>query len=493
MKNYISTRNGQKPIGFYEAIVQGIGDDGGLLVPDFDLPKLDLASLLPLDYISLATEILSVFTPTEDKDLIRETCAKAYGLPFPQEVVPIKKAGDCWIAELFHGKTAAFKDMALSLLPHLMTLSMKQIGEDRKVMILVATSGDTGKAALEGFKDVEGTEMLVFYPTDGVSDIQKQQMISQEGENLSVVGIRGNFDDAQRAVKEAFSNKEILSECRENKKFLSSANSINIGRLIPQIIYYIWSYLELVRREEIKIGDKVNFCVPSGNFGNCLAGWLAKHMGVPVNRFLVASNKNNILTDFFNSGRYDTNREFHKTISPAMDILISSNLERLLWFVSNKNGEKVADFMHMLKKDGVYELDQDLLSALKNDFSAGWLDEAQILETIRQCYNDTSYLLDTHTACGYGYYKKYAELSHDESKCIIMATASPYKFPDSVLYALSNDETDSRESMDKLEQFSAVTIPEPLKGIWERPVRHQRIIDKAEIAETIKSSVRKNR
>ncbi len=337
MKYYVSTRNQQEPVGFYKAIVQGIGNDGGLLVPDFELPKLDLSSLIRLDYVSLATEIVSTFVPEEGRSLIAQACLNAYGKGlFPKEVVPVKKAGDAWIAELFHGQTAAFKDMALSLLPHLMTLSLKQLGEDRKVIILAATSGDTGKAALEGFKDVEGTGIIVFYPTDGVSAIQKQQMVSQEGKNVKVVGIKGNFDDAQRAVKAAFADPQIAQACNEGGVFLSSANSINIGRLIPQIVYYISSYLELARRGDIALGDKINFCVPSGNFGNCLAGWIAKQMGLPVERFLVASNKNNILTDFFQTGRYDANREFFKTNAPAMDILVSSNLERLVWYMTGR-------------------------------------------------------------------------------------------------------------------------------------------------------------
>lgn len=493
MKNFISTRQGQLPVGFYLSIVQGIGDDGGLLVPDFELPKLDLSALLPLDYISLATEILSVFVAEEDKTLINEACAKAYSGAFPKEVVPVRKAGDCWIAELFHGRTAAFKDMALCLLPYLMKTSLSKIGEHRKVMILVATSGDTGKAALEGFKDVEGTEIMVFYPTDGVSEIQKRQMLSQEGGNVNVVGIEGNFDDAQRAVKEAFSDSKLSDLCETYGVFLSSANSINIGRLLPQIVYYVWSYLELVRKGEIGMGEKINFCVPSGNFGNCLAGWMAKEMGLPVQRFLVASNKNNVLSDFFSTGVYDIRREFHKTIAPAMDILVSSNLERLLWFVCDRDGSKVRSLMESLRRDGRYEIKQSCLERLKRDFSAGYLDEEQVLQTINDCFEANGYLLDTHTACAYGYLQRYRQEYEDKSKCVIMATASPYKFPDSVLEALTGEPKEAQEAARLLERHSKIAIPDALKGIWTKKVLHKTIIGKGEIGEFIKSSIVKEK
>ncbi|MFR2445984.1 MAG: threonine synthase, partial [Thomasclavelia spiroformis] len=304
-KRYISTRNLQKEINFYQAIVQGIGEDGGLLVPNFDFKKLDLNKLSKLDYVDLATEILCTFVPDDGRELIHKACLNAYGKGlFPKNVVPVKKAGDVYVAELFHGQTAAFKDMALSLLPYLMTLSLKQLNEQREVMILAATSGDTGKAALEGFKDVEGTCIKVFYPLDGVSAIQQQQMVSQAGKNVKVIGIHGNFDDAQTAVKKAFASKELKEASDKHNVFLSSANSINIGRLIPQIVYYFYSYFELVKNNEISLGDKINFCVPSGNFGNCLAGYFAKMMGLPIDKFICASNKNNILTDFFMTGKY---------------------------------------------------------------------------------------------------------------------------------------------------------------------------------------------
>lgn len=492
MNNYVSTRNQQEPVGFYKAIVQGIGNDGGLLVPDFELPKLDLSSLIRLDYVSLATEIVSTFVPEEGRSLIAQACLNAYGKGlFPKEVVPVKKAGDAWIAELFHGQTAAFKDMALSLLPHLMTLSLKQLGEDRKVIILAATSGDTGKAALEGFKDVEGTGIIVFYPTDGVSAIQKQQMVSQEGKNVKVVGIKGNFDDAQRAVKAAFADPQIAQACNEGGVFLSSANSINIGRLIPQIVYYISSYLELARRGDIALGDKINFCVPSGNFGNCLAGWIAKQMGLPVERFLVASNKNNILTDFFQTGRYDANREFFKTNAPAMDILVSSNLERLVWFMTGRDGDKTRSYMEGLKDNGVYEIEPEVLARIKEEFTAGYLTEEQVLETIKDCYDKTGYVLDTHTACGYGFLERYRRESSDKTPTIVVSTASPYKFPESVHGAVSGEVLDVYTAIDRLTALTGVPVPGPLCGIKERPVLHTTVIDRSEIPAFIKDAVRK--
>lgn len=298
-KKYVSTRGQQRPLDFCDAILQGIGSDGGLLVPDFELDQKDLKALQHLSYVDMATEIMTSFVGEQEKEEMRALCQKAYGQNlFPQEVVPVKQAGDVFIAELFQGPTAAFKDMALSLLPHFMTYSLKKKGEQRKVMILAATSGDTGKAALEGFKDVDGTYIQVFYPVDGVSPIQKQQMVTQTGNNVDVVGIQGNFDDAQRAVKQAFQSSALKDLCDEHHVFLSSANSINIGRLIPQIVYYFYSYMTLVNKNEIRLGESVHFTIPSGNFGNCLAGVLAKKMGLPIQKFIVASNKNNILTDF---------------------------------------------------------------------------------------------------------------------------------------------------------------------------------------------------
>lgn len=489
-KMYVSTRGNQKPLNFYEAILQGIGSDGGLLVPDFDVDKKDLNALLHLNYIDLATEVISTFTPEDVKEDVRELCRKAYGTGlFPDEVVPVKKAGNVYIAELFQGPTAAFKDMALSLLPHFMTFSLKQKGENREVMILAATSGDTGKAALEGFKDVEGTCIKVFYPIDGVSPVQKQQMVTQTGHNVDVIGIRGNFDDAQTAVKKAFNSLELNQLCEQHDVFLSSANSINIGRLIPQIVYYFYSYLTLVNRQEISLGDEVNFTIPSGNFGNCLAGYIAKSMGLPIKQFIVASNKNNILTDFFHTGEYDANREFYKTNAPAMDILVSSNLERLVYYLC-QDASQVKKYMDQLNETGVYKVDDQVFQKVQDNFKAGCLNEEEVLNTIRSCYEETGYLLDTHTAIGYGVYQQYHQQTNDQTKTIILSTASPYKFPKSVYEALTQKELDEYEAITALNEKAKVAVPKPLQGIQEREILHKKVIDKESIIDFIGEAVK---
>ena len=364
-KTYVSTRNHQDQINFYQAIVQGIGDDGGLLVPNFDFQKLDLNKLVQLNYVDLATEVISTFVPEDGKELIHQACLNAYGKGlFPEIVVPVKKAGDVYVAELFHGQTAAFKDMALSLLPHLMTLSLKQLKEDREVMILAATSGDTGKAALEGFKDVEGTCIKVFYPLDGVSAIQQQQMVSQEGKNVKVVGIHGNFDDAQTGVKEMFHSKNLAERMNAKGYQFSSANSINIGRLVPQIVYYVYAYGQLLKQGEITCGEKMNVVVPTGNFGNILAAFYAKNMGLPIETLYCASNENKVLFDFFQSGTYDRKREFILTSSPSMDILISSNLERLIYRITGEDAAQTKAFMDALTTKGEYSITPEMKEKL---------------------------------------------------------------------------------------------------------------------------------
>ena len=408
---------------------------------------------------------------------------------YPQEVVPVKQAGDVFIAELFQGPTAAFKDMALSLLPHFMTYSLKKKGEQRKVMILAATSGDTGKAALEGFKDVDGTYIQVFYPVDGVSPIQKQQMVTQTGNNVDVVGIQGNFDDAQRAVKQAFQSSALKDLCDEHHVFLSSANSINIGRLIPQIVYYFYSYMTLVNKNEIRLGESVNFTIPSGNFGNCLAGVLAKKMGLPIQKFIVASNRNNILTDFFRTGKYDARREFYKTNAPAMDILVSSNLERLVYMMA-QDSQKVKSYMDDLNQNGVYEISSDLLEKIQDVFKAGWLNEDEVLDTIKTCFEQTGYLLDTHTAIGYGVYKEYQKTSGDETKTIILATASPYKFADSVYKALTDQSLSEYQAIEAVYEKTGVDIPKPLVQLDQKEILHQKVIDKDDIIHEISQKIK---
>ncbi len=489
-KKYVSTRGQQRPLDFCDAILQGIGSDGGLLVPDFELDQKDLKALQHLSYVDMATEIMTSFVGEQEKEEMRALCQKAYGQNlFPQEVVPVKQAGDVFIAELFQGPTAAFKDMALSLLPHFMTYSLKKKGEQRKVMILAATSGDTGKAALEGFKDVDGTYIQVFYPVDGVSPIQKQQMVTQTGNNVDVVGIQGNFDDAQRAVKQAFQSSALKDLCDEHHVFLSSANSINIGRLIPQIVYYFYSYMTLVNKNEIRLGESVNFTIPSGNFGNCLAGVLAKKMGLPIQKFIVASNRNNILTDFFRTGKYDARREFYKTNAPAMDILVSSNLERLVYMMA-QDSQKVKSYMDDLNQNGVYEISSDLLEKIQDVFKAGWLNEDEVLDTIKTCFEQTGYLLDTHTAIGYGVYKEYQKTSGDETKTIILATASPYKFADSVYKALTDQSLSEYQAIEAVYEKTGVDIPKPLVQLDQKEILHQKVIDKDDIIHEISQKIK---
>lgn len=489
-KKYVSTRGQQRPLDFCDAILQGIGSDGGLLVPDFELDQKDLKALQHLSYVDMATEIMTSFVGEQEKEEMRALCQKAYGQNlFPQEVVPVKQAGDVFIAELFQGPTAAFKDMALSLLPHFMTYSLKKKGEQRKVMILAATSGDTGKAALEGFKDVDGTYIQVFYPVDGVSPIQKQQMVTQTGNNVDVVGIQGNFDDAQRAVKQAFQSSALKDLCDEHHVFLSSANSINIGRLIPQIVYYFYSYMTLVNKDEIRLGESVHFTIPSGNFGNCLAGVLAKKMGLPIQKFIVASNRNNILTDFFRTGKYDARREFYKTNAPAMDILVSSNLERLVYMMA-QDSQKVKSYMDDLNQNGVYEISSDLLEKIQDVFKAGWLNEDEVLDTIKTCFEQTGYLLDTHTAIGYGVYKEYQKASGDETKTIILATASPYKFADSVYKALTDQNLSEYQAIEAVYEKTGVDIPKPLVQLDQKEILHQKVIDKDDIIHEISQKIK---
>lgn len=489
-KKYVSTRGQQRPLDFCDAILQGIGSDGGLLVPDFELDQKDLKALQHLSYVDMATEIMTSFVGEQEKEEMRALCQKAYGQNlFPQEVVPVKQAGDVFIAELFQGPTAAFKDMALSLLPHFMTYSLKKKGEQRKVMILAATSGDTGKAALEGFKDVDGTYIQVFYPVDGVSPIQKQQMVTQTGNNVDVVGIQGNFDDAQRAVKQAFQSSALKDLCDEHHVFLSSANSINIGRLIPQIVYYFYSYMTLVNKNEIRLGESVHFTIPSGNFGNCLAGVLAKKMGLPIQKFIVASNRNNILTDFFRTGKYDARREFYKTNAPAMDILVSSNLERLVYMMA-QDSQKVKSYMDDLNRNGVYEISSDLLEKIQDVFKAGWLNEDEVLDTIKTCFEQTGYLLDTHTAIGYGVYKEYQKTSGDETKTVILATASPYKFADSVYKALTDQSLSEYQAIEAVYEKTGVDIPKPLVQLDQKEILHQKVIDKDDIIHEISQKIK---
>jgi len=488
--SFVSTRGSATRLDFFQSVLQGIGDDGGLLVPSFTLPVLDLTSLQGLSYDALATRVITPFLPVGSEPLLASACRKAYaGGAFPAEVVPVVEAGNVHVAELYHGPTAAFKDMALQLLPHLLTLSLAQRGEEREALILVATSGDTGKAALEGFADVEGTAIKVFYPADGVSFVQRQQMITQQGKNVEVVAIQGNFDDAQRAVKEAFASEALKKVCEEKHLFLTSANSINIGRLVPQIVYYFHAYLQLVAKGVVTLGESVNFTIPSGNFGNCLAGVIARQMGVPVKRFIVASNPNHILTDFFTTGCYDVNRPFYKTNAPAMDILVSSNLERLLYQLSG-NTAVVAELMRQLREKGRYQVGDELMTSIRNLFSAGWLTEEEAIRTIRTYYREAGYMADTHTAMALGVYDRYRQESSDATPTVVLSTASPYKFPVPVCKAVMDDDIPEELATEILSRTTGRPVPRSLQGIMERPVLHNKVISRNEIVSHLMYEIR---
>jgi len=450
-------------------------------VPEFELPRMNLDKLRNIPYAELAARIISAFAPEISEEKLLEICADAYAADrFPKEVVPVMKVGDIHVAELYHGPTAAFKDMALQLLPRLMTLALRQNGEKRKVLILTATSGDTGKAALEGFANVSDTMIKVFYPVDGVSAVQRRQMVSQTGDNVEVVAVDGNFDDAQRAVKAAFASRELRKRGEDNGLILTSANSINIGRLAPQVVYYFHAYLQLVERRVVQMGDPVNFVVPSGNFGNCLAGVLARGMGVPVNRFIIASNHNNILTDFFTTGVYDAKRPFYKTNAPAMDILVSSNLERLLW-MQTEDGGKVAEWMEALRTEGRYKIDDETLEKNLRLFSAGWQTEEEILGSISKWYQQFGYLADTHTAVALGVYERYRRKTCDTTPSIVISTASPYKFPESVCKALTGKLLEEEEACMKINEITGIAVPRCLQDIMKRPVIHKSVIDRKDI------------
>lgn len=486
---FVSTRGSATRLDFFASVLQGLGEDGGLMVPDFALPQLDLSSLQGLSYEALAARVISTFVPEGTEPLVATACARAYSRQaFPAEVVPVVPVGDAYVAELFHGPTAAFKDMALQLLPHLLTLSLKQSGRARQALILTATSGDTGKAALEGFAGVEGTMIKVFYPVDGVSPIQRQQMITQSGSNVEVVAVRGNFDDAQRAVKEAFASDSLREACDAKDLFLTSANSINIGRLVPQIVYYFHAYLKLVERGVVPVGEPINYAIPSGNFGNCLAGVMARRMGLPVSRFIVASNRNNILTDFFTTGTYDVNRPFYKTNAPAMDILVSSNLERLLYLLSG-DASVVRNLMAQLRDKGRYQVDGVLLSRIRALFSAGWLSEDEVVSTIRTFYHDRHYLADTHTAVALGVYERYRQETSDATPTVVLSTASPYKFPAAVCKAVTGRDVPEEIATEVLLHATGLPVPASLKDIMERPVLHNKVIDPNQIVSHIAQSI----
>ena len=481
---YNSTRSTGLHISASEAIAMGLAPDGGLFVPN-TLPPLDekaLKELLSLGYGERAKHILKIYLPEYSQQELDRLVASSYGTNFDTTAVaPLRFTdGLTGYLELWHGPTSAFKDMALQMLPHLLTASLRKCGEERGVCILVATSGDTGKAALEGFADVPGTRILVFYPRDGVSDVQKLQMVTQTGNNVGVCAVEGNFDDAQTGVKRIFGDRELAERLSEKGWFLSSANSINWGRLLPQIVYYFSAYCDFVNSGRIKCGEPVNFCVPTGNFGNILAGWMAKEMGLPVTRFVCASNANNVLTDFIETGVYDRRRPFHLTSSPSMDILVSSNLERLLYFLS-KDSERVAGWMKRLSEEGRYDVGTGLKALIRRDFEAGYCDDEGTAEEIARVWREYGYLIDTHTAVASRVLGDYRARTGDRTPAIVVSTASPYKFCDSVLRALG-EQTDApgTELIGRLERVTGTTAPAPLSGLAGKKVRFDACVAPAE-------------
>ncbi|MBQ7460022.1 MAG: threonine synthase [Oscillospiraceae bacterium] len=480
---YYSTRDRKVEIESAGAIAMGLSREGGLFVPE-RLPKIgpeELGRLCGLGYRERAVQIMKLFLEDYSEEELRAFADAAYSSDkFDTDAVaPVVKLGEGrYILELWHGPTSAFKDMALQILPHLLTAALKKTGEKKKVCILVATSGDTGKAALEGFRDVEGTKILVFYPRDGVSDVQKLQMTSQEGTNVRVAAIEGNFDDAQSGVKEVFSSAELREELAASGWFLSSANSINWGRLLPQIVYYFSAYCDLLNAGEIEEGEKINFSVPTGNFGDILAGFYAMQMGLPVSRLICASNKNDVLTDFFRTGEYNRVRPFYETISPSMDILISSNLERLLSFLSG-SGETVAEFMDELKSEGRYSVSPELMKKIGSVFSAGSLDDEASKAVIKRVFEEKDYLMDTHTAVAYGVMEKYREESGDKTKTVTLSTASPFKFTPAVLDALGESgDKPGPELISVLSEKTGKPAPRPLAELAGKKARFTASIKK---------------
>ncbi len=485
---YTSTRDNSVRVTAAQAIANGISKDGGLFVPT-EIPTLtldEIKELTSLDYQGRAVKVLGKYLSDFTAQELEECVSGAYGggkFSSDKTAPVVKVDSSAYIQELWHGPTCAFKDMALQILPHLLTRAAKKTVGDKQIVILVATSGDTGKAALEGFKDVPNTKILVFYPSDGVSVMQKLQMVTQEGENVGVCAIRGNFDDAQSGVKAIFTDPEVAKLLEDNGMQFSSANSINWGRLAPQIVYYVSAYCDLVEQGAIKLGDKINVAVPTGNFGNILAAYYAKQMGLPVEKLICASNANNVLTDFLGNGVYDRNRSFFTTISPSMDILISSNLERLLYILSGGDDKKTAGYMAELSKNGKYAVDDGILAKIKADFCAGCCDDEQTKATIGEVYKEKNYLCDTHTAVAVKVYDEYRLATGDNTATVIASTASPFKFTASVLSAVDASlvKGEEYEMAKVLADATGVECPNQLCGLEDREVRFNTVIEKSEM------------
>ena len=489
---YQSTRGSRNTKTAAQAVIQGIAEDRGLYVPA-QIPAFPgkIEDMVGKPYKEVAFKIIKAFFDDYTDEEMQHCVDGAYDSKFEAEdVVPVVEAGGAHFLELYHGRTAAFKDMALSILPYLLTTAMKKENEDKKICILTATSGDTGKAALEGFADVPGTEIIVFFPNQGVSEVQERQMITQEGDNTHVFAIKGNFDDAQTGVKKIFNDSDFAEKLAGMGCKLSSANSINIGRLVPQVAYYVYGYAKLIERGVIKAGDKVNIVVPTGNFGNILAAYYAGQMGIPVNRFICASNKNRVLTDFFENGEYDINRDFYLTNSPSMDILISSNLERLLYHLSGNDGDEIKSLMDALENEKHYKVSDKIREGMK-DFCGGSATVEETNETIGQMYDEHRYLMDTHTAVAYKVYKDYVEKTGDETPTLIASTASAYKFAESVAQAIGLAKEDNGfEYVKAVEAATGVKVPSGLKDLDKKEIRHRDVIEIPDMIGAVESSVK---
>ena len=486
--NFISTRGGEERVSAAYAIKNGLAKDGGLYMPE-SIPSLtedEIKKISGLSYSERAAYIIGKFLTDYTYEELLEDAKGAYAEEkFGPSAAPVTKLSEnTYMLELWHGPTSAFKDMALQIMPRLFVRALRKTGEKRNALILVATSGDTGKAALEGYKDIDGTSIQVFYPTDGVSRVQKLQMQTQEGGNVKVIGIRGNFDDAQSGVKRIFADMDMVRTLDDAGTFLSSANSINWGRLVPQIVYYVSAYCDMLASGALKYGDKLDVCVPTGNFGNIFACYIAKLMGLPIGRLICASNKNNVLTDFLESGTYNRVRPFHQTISPSMDILISSNLERLLYLVCGQ--KKTAEYMNALANDGGYTLDGEDFAKIKESFLGYYTDEEETKATIRCVYENKNCLIDTHTAVAHHAAEEYMNEYETERKILVVSTASPYKFAKDVYVSLRGESSalqfsDDTEALDALEAYTGVKIPVPLSGLTAKVILHSDIIDKEDM------------
>ena len=487
---YHSTRNSEETATASEAILKGLTSDGGLFVPD-SIPKLNvsLEDLTKMSYQEIAYAVMKEFLTDFTEEELKTCINNAYDSKFDTEEIAVtKKVDGAYYLELFHGATIAFKDMALSILPHLLVTSARKNNVKNEIVILTATSGDTGKAALAGFADVPGTKIIVFYPKSGGSPIQEKQMVTQKGDNTYVIGIKGNFDDAQTGVKKMFSNKELAKVMNDNGFQFSSANSINIGRLVPQVVYYVKAYADLLKQGALKAGEPMNVVVPTGNFGNILASYYAKQMGIPIGKFVCASNKNKVLFDFFETGKYDRNREFYVTTSPSMDILISSNLERMIYRIAGNDAKQCAEFMAALTKDGEYVI-TDAMKAELSEFFGAFGSEEETAVKIKEVYDKEGYVMDTHTAVAAVAYDKYkAATGDDKTPTVIASTASPYKFTRSVMDAIdpAYDAEDDFELVDELNKVSKTVVPKAIEEIRTAPVLHDTVCETAAMEDEVK-------